>query len=70
LLSPYRNDKEFSDERMQKPISLDYVFGSFLNECKSNLIASPSKPAIRLNENEVFAKLNGTSAEFHRAICD
>lgn len=70
LLSPYRNDIEFSDERMQKPVNLLNSFQSFLKLCTT--YCNEEIPMVRLNIDEtlVYEKLAQSQKNINIALCD
>lgn len=70
LLSPYRNDKEYSDEKMVKSINLNTSFSSFLNFCENFVNEKLKSVKFLADENEIFQKLNETKANIHEALCD
>lgn len=70
LLSPYRNDIEFSHERMQKPINLLNSFQSFLKLCKTYCNKEIPMMKLNIDETMVYEKLDQSQRNIHLALCD
>lgn len=64
------SDKEFTDEKMQKAVVLDYTFSSFLNLCKTYCGHDSALTPLELNEDEAFARLDQARQSVHAALCD
>ena len=63
-------DKEFSDEKMHKPVRLSNTFLAFLEFSKSYSNEKVQMRRIVLDEVEVFKRLEETREKVHRALCD
>ena len=64
------SDKEFTEEKMQKSVALDYTFTSFVNLCKTYCSPEAPVPPLQLDEAEVFARLDQARQSVHEALCD
>ena len=76
ILNKQKKDKEFSDERMQKSISVEHSFRTFVdrchNYCNNNSSSNEltAKRRLNLNESDVLSRLSEASERVHLALCD
>lgn len=70
LLTPYRNNIEFSDTKMQKPINLLKSFQSFTKLCRTYCNEEIPMLKLNLNEKDVYEKLSKAQENVHISLCD
>ena len=63
-------DKEFSDEKMIKPIKVLDSFQSFIKLCDAYSNEKIEMNKINLDEAEIFNRLKQTREIVHNALCD
>ena len=70
LLSPYRNDKEYSEDKMIKPVNLFNSFLSFLNLCENFANGRLRNLRFKSDESQVYHRLENTKQKIHDALSD
>lgn len=70
LLSPYRNDIEFSTEKMETSVSLLRSIQTFLQRCHSYCNDHMPEGRIYMNEIEVYERLADAQRHIHASLSD
>ncbi|CAF0712396.1 unnamed protein product [Brachionus calyciflorus] len=70
LLSPYRNDKEYSDEKMVKAANLTNKFSTFLSTCENFANETLKSVKFTAEESEVFQRLDLAKEKISKALAD
>lgn len=68
LLSPYRNDKEYSEDKMVKPVNLVNSFSSFLNLCENYANKKIVDLQFKADESQVLQRLEESKQKIHNFL--